>query len=532
MRSGDGDDGDDFDPGSDRGSDRDWERSRDRFRRRGRNEGDFYRDRERKIAYAQRIVGQIPKFKLPGNFSMWFQSFLMSIKFMDLDLYESRIYLLGHILDPYLQSQIAIIMKENPSIDMTELGVQISLTLGDKSRELSAAESYNIKRRNKESIFSWALRSKTAAIDQLMHTEPEPDKILHSRYFDITALRIFERGLRSKYLVSHIEDKDCTNINHAVTIITKRLAKDARVKSLVGDSDLINSETDQNLFSEPREAHFFAANNILDEDELDAWGHSVNTVVSGCKSCGQSHSLSELCPAQDRVCYGCGSTGHIKRLCPSGNPLNKPDIRGVKKQPTPAMIRNGLKKKRKAALNNPKKVNQIGNDEEEEEDEEEDEEDADFIELDENPFKSGSESDDDEQLVNAMKSLKARFGNKKVKKHLRRINTLTEYRVEDECINALSSLPFVHGSLIDKVGNEVKAKFLIDSGSSCTLISKAFIDRHNLVYLPIPYDSTLVAFSGATVNCHSKGKFKVKLVPDKIQELQGDHSQLINSKRL
>ena len=67
------------------------------------------------------------------------------------------VFLLGHIYDSYIRNQIATVMKENPSASMEQIGVLCSIILGAKSKELVAAESENLTRKEGESVSSFQI---------------------------------------------------------------------------------------------------------------------------------------------------------------------------------------------------------------------------------------------------------------------------------------------------------------------------------------------------------------------------------------
>ena len=120
------------------------------------------------------------------------------------------------------------------------------------------------------------------------------------------------------------------------------------------------------------------------------------------------------------------------------------------------------------------------------------------------PMNAESGDDSDAQMISAIEKMKKKYG-KKFEKQLRRINVI------DETVNALTNLPFLHANISDKAGNMADCKMLFDTGSTCSLISKRFLDANCLVFTPIPYESTLQGFQGGTISCHCKGKFVIDI---------------------
>ena len=70
-------------------------------------------------------------------------------------------------------------MKENPSASMEQIGVLCSIILGAKSKELVAAESENLTRKEGESVSSFSMRVKEAKTRELLANADNPEDILN-----------------------------------------------------------------------------------------------------------------------------------------------------------------------------------------------------------------------------------------------------------------------------------------------------------------------------------------------------------------
>ena len=274
-------------------------------------------------------------------------------------------------------------------------------------------------------------------------------------------------------MVSKIEKKGCKNIDEALLVIDNEMAKEIRIKSLTGNGQQIAFSADRDLFINPRASKFYA--NAIVDDELAYDGSPMDgdrdeavNAVGTCENCGNTH-VNGVCKAQGVTCYHCFRTGHFSRVCKSRK-------KQVATLATPAQKRFSQKSARRRE-NEKKVINNV--EEEESQSESEDSE----RESEKEVGQIGSESDT--EIVNALKKIRRKFGNLRFNKQLRKIN------VVDERINAVSALPFLHAKLIDKNGKKANINILFDSGSSCSLVSKRFLESKNLIFDPISYELVL-----------------------------------------
>ena len=127
-----------------------------------------------------------------------------------------------------------------------------------KSKELVSAEGAGISRKTNENIFSYALRTKDYKNKEVMGYD-NPEQIINTDYFAMDVLRTFQRGLRSKWMVSQIEKKSCKNLDEALIVLNSSMAKQLRIDQLTG-KDEISLETDKNLFVNLKSSQYYANN--------------------------------------------------------------------------------------------------------------------------------------------------------------------------------------------------------------------------------------------------------------------------------
>ena len=259
------------------------------------------------------------------------------------------------------------------------------------------------------------------------------------------------------------------------------------------------------MFVNTRSSKFYA--NAINEGDLDLDGNPIGgevCAISGmCPNCGNSidsHGQNG-CKATNSKCNICFREGHFGRVCP--NKQQK-----VATTTTPAQKRFAQKNARRRALDK-KVVMNIDESETEFQASESDEDSPKEIA----PLNE-EESDIDEEMVHAIRKFKKKYGAKKVEKHLRSINVI------DEVVNAVTSLPFLHGKIIDKADNVANCNILYDSGSSCSLVSKKYLEKNGLIFDPIEYQTTLQGFQGSKIACHLKGKFKLDLGSGTVTEIE------------
>ena len=116
------------------------------FQRRIDRRQDRFKKRKNLLDYRQKIMGPLKKYAVTDDFQLFYDDFLLRVKFFKLRPYEARIYLITHIADEFIKNQIQQILKAHPGANLDELGTHICISLGVKSKELVSAEGAGIYR--------------------------------------------------------------------------------------------------------------------------------------------------------------------------------------------------------------------------------------------------------------------------------------------------------------------------------------------------------------------------------------------------
>ena len=160
----------------------------------------MYKDKRNFLEYRSKLLGPMKKYQTSDDFSLWFEDLLLRVKFCKFKNYEARIFLLSNINDVYIKKQVARVLQEHPRATLEELGINIAIALGSKSKELLSAESEVLVRKDMEGVHSFGLRCKDVRVSEAL-AYGNSKELIDSAYFQKQLLRTFQRGLRSRWMV-------------------------------------------------------------------------------------------------------------------------------------------------------------------------------------------------------------------------------------------------------------------------------------------------------------------------------------------